>query len=75
MGVIIGGDDDSDLTTEADLSTALWILQPDLEVLLLLWDVIIDDVHCYLKLTVPRCKVQLPKTVRRGKDITDSFAS
>lgn len=62
MGIIVGWNNDSHLTTESNLSPTLWILQADLEVLLLLWDVIIYDVHCNLKLTVTGSKVQLPKT-------------
>lgn len=48
MGVIVGWDNDSHLTTKSNLSPTLWILQADLEVLLLLGDVIIYNVHCYL---------------------------
>lgn len=62
MGIVIGWDNDSHLTTKSNLSPALWILQTDLEVLLLLGDVIVYDVHCYLKLAVTWCKVQLPET-------------
>lgn len=62
MGIIVGGDNYCHLTTESNLSPTLWILQPDLEVLLHLGDVIIYDVHRYLQLTVPWCKLQLPET-------------
>lgn len=48
MGIVVGWDDDSHLTTKSNLSPALRILQADLEVLLFLRDVIIYDVHCYL---------------------------
>lgn len=48
MGFIVGWDNDCHLTTKSNLSPALWILQSDLEVLLLLGGVIIYDVYCYL---------------------------
>lgn len=62
MGIIIGWNNNSHLTTKSNLSPTFWILQDDLEILLYLRDVIIYDVYCYLLLTVTWCKVQLPKT-------------
>lgn len=62
MGIIVGWDYDTHLTTKSNLCPTLRVFQADLEMLLLLRDVIIDDVNCYLQLTVPRSKVQLPKT-------------
>lgn len=62
MGIIIGWDNDGHLTTKSDLGTTLRMLQSHAEMLLLLRDVIIYDVHRNLQLTVTWCKVQLPKT-------------
>lgn len=62
MGIIVGWDDDSHLTTKSNLRPSLWILQDDLEELLLLRYVIIYDIHCYLKLADTWCKAQLAKT-------------
>ncbi len=67
MSVIIGRDDDGNLTTKPNLGPSLWILQADVEKLLLLRDVIIYDVHCYLQLAVTRCKVQLAKAECEGR--------
>lgn len=47
MGIVVGWDKDSHVTTKSNLSPALWILQTDVEVLLLLRDVIVYNVHCY----------------------------
>lgn len=52
MGIIVGRDNDSHLTTKPNLSPTLWVLQANLKVLLLLRDVIIYNIHCYLQLTV-----------------------
>lgn len=48
MGIIVGWNNDSHLTTKSNLSPTLWILQTDLKVLLLLRYVIIYDIHGYL---------------------------
>ena len=48
MGIIVGWDNNSHLTTKSNLCPTLWILQADMEILLYLRDVIIYDVHCYL---------------------------
>ena len=57
MGIIVGWDKDSHLTTKSNLSPTCWILQADVEVLLLLRNVVIYNVHCNLKFTVTWCKV------------------
>lgn len=62
MGVIIGWDEHSHLTAKANLSPALRVLQADPEVLLLLRDVVINDVHGYLQLAVARRKAQFAIT-------------
>lgn len=61
MGIIVGRDNYSHLTTKSNLSPTLWILQADLEVFLNLRNVIIYDIHRDLKLAVTWCKVQLTK--------------
>lgn len=65
MGVVIGWDEHGHLTPKANLSTTLRVLQADLEVLLLLREVIIKDIHCYLQLTVARRKAQLTITTQK----------
>lgn len=62
MGVVIGRDNDGHLATKANLGSTLWMLQSHVEILLLFRDVVIDDVHGDLQLTVTRGKVQLPRT-------------
>ena len=64
MGIVIGRDKYSHLTTKSDLSPSLRILQTDLEMLLHLGDVVIHDVHRDLQLAVTWGKVQLPETER-----------
>ena len=59
VGVVIGRDDHGHLTAEPDLRPALGILQSDPEVLLSLWDVVVQNVHRYLQLTVAGGEAQL----------------
>lgn len=78
MGIVIGWDKDSHLTTKSNLSATFWILQVDMEILLHLRDVIVYNVHCYLELAVTWRKVQLPKTACVKTNVTcmiylDSF--
>lgn len=63
MGVIVDWNDNSHLTTKANLSPALRVLQADPEVLFFLRDVVIYDINCYLQLAITWCKVQLAITV------------
>lgn len=64
MGIIVGWDNDSHLTTKSYFCSTLWIFQADIEVLSHLWDVIVNDIHCYFQLTVTGCKVQLTRAKR-----------
>lgn len=67
MSVIVSWYDDSHLTAESNLGTALWILQADLEILLHFGNVVVDDVDSDLQLAVAWCKEQLAKTGRKTK--------
>lgn len=73
MGIIIGWDNYGHLTTKSNLSPTLWILQVNLERLLDLRDVIINDVHCNLQLSVTWCKVQHSKT--ESEEMETSFTA
>ena len=59
MGVVIGGDDHGHLTAKPDLRPAFGILQSDPEVLLPLWDVVVQNADRYLQLAVTGGEAQL----------------
>lgn len=58
VGIIVGENSDSHVTTDANLCSPFWILQLDSEGFFFFWNCVVQDVYCYYCFFVARFKYQ-----------------